>query len=100
MALSVLLMFFPTSCGSGQKIRFGSAWIGGNYYITAQTIAGFLKEENEDLEIDVKKTAGSEANLRLLSDQRKQQKKSFPSSLHIFVNPFHFPRQLSLDWSV
>lgn len=68
MAVSVLLMFFTASCGSWNKIRFGSAGIGGNYYTTALTIAGFLNEENEDLEIDVKKTAGSAANLRLLSD--------------------------------
>ncbi|MBR2256388.1 MAG: TAXI family TRAP transporter solute-binding subunit [Blautia sp.] len=68
MILPILLIFFASSCGNRQNIRFGSAEIGGNYYIIAQAIAGFLKEDNENLEIDVKKTAGSAANLRLLSD--------------------------------
>ena len=68
MAASVMLMVFTASCGSWKKIRFGSAGIGGNYHTTAMTIAGFLNEENEELEIDVKDTAGSAANLRLLSD--------------------------------
>ena len=66
IVLPVLLMFILSSCGNRQRIRFGSAGIGGNYYITAQTIAGFLKEDNENLEIDVKKTAGSAAPSQII----------------------------------
>lgn len=68
MAVSVLLMIFTTSCACWKKIRFGSAGNGGNYYTTALAIAGFLNEENKELDIVVKETAGSVANLRLLSD--------------------------------
>ena len=69
VGLAVLMGLLCASCGGSERIRFGSAGIGGNYYATAQMIEGFLKEDIGDLEIEVKKTAGSAANLRLLSDK-------------------------------
>lgn len=50
------------------NIRFGAAGIGGMYYTFATTYAGLLDDDANGFTLDVKDTAGSEANLRLLSD--------------------------------
>ncbi|MBQ1311997.1 MAG: TAXI family TRAP transporter solute-binding subunit, partial [Blautia sp.] len=61
-------VFLLTSCGgAGRHIRFGTAGAGGNYYAFGESFAEILSAEEEDLKIDVKITAGSAANLRLLS---------------------------------
>ena len=58
-----------TGCSAGtKKLRFGAAGLGGVYHIFADTFANVLSTENNDFQIDVKTTAGSAANLRLLSE--------------------------------
>ena len=41
--------------------------IGGMYYTVANAYAGLASKESSDLKFEVKNTAGSAANLRLLS---------------------------------
>ena len=67
LSLSVLLL---AGCGSGGKeIRIGAAGLGGMYYSFSNAFANVASEENDKLSFDVKSTAGSTANLRLISDQ-------------------------------
>ena len=64
LCLALLL----TGCSYQTKtIRFGAADIGGMYYTVANAYAGLASEESSDLKFEVKNTAGSAANLRLLS---------------------------------
>lgn len=49
------------------RIRFGAAGVGGMYASFANAYAGLVQEENK-WNVEVKRTAGSTANLRLLSD--------------------------------
>lgn len=53
---------------SGHTIRFGAADIGGMYYAFANTFSELANEESTDYTFEVRTTAGSNANLRLLSD--------------------------------
>ena len=53
---------------SGNTIRFGAADIGGMYYAFANTFSELANEESTDYTFEVRTTAGSNANLRLLSD--------------------------------
>ena len=58
-----------SGCGNGKSnIRFGAAGIGGMYYSFASTFAGIVAGSDSGYTIEVKNTAGSEANLRLLSE--------------------------------
>ena len=69
-AAAVCAAFVLSSCsGPGIKIRFGAAGIGGNYYTCGQTLAEILSARDKGLEIEVRETAGSAANLRLLSGE-------------------------------
>lgn len=55
-------------CDSRQKnIRFGSADIGGMYYSFASSFTGIAAKDKPDMTFEVKNTAGSAANIRLLS---------------------------------
>ena len=63
------MLLLLTGCSAGtKKLRFGAAGLGGVYHIFADTFANVLSTENNDFQIDVKTTAGSAANLRLLSE--------------------------------
>ena len=53
--------------GCSQKLKFGTAGIGGNYHAFGEKFAEIAKEK-AGMEIDVRETAGSAANLRLLKD--------------------------------
>ena len=56
-------------CGlTGTRIRFGAAGLGGTYHVFADTFAGLITAGKEKCTVEVKTTAGSAANLRLLSD--------------------------------
>lgn len=69
--LSVLCigLILLSGCGNGKSnIRFGAAGIGGMYYSFASTFAGIVAGSDSGYTIEVKNTAGSEANLRLLSE--------------------------------
>lgn len=66
--LSVLLLVTVSSCGVlGKKLRFGTAGIGGTYYAFAEKFSDILKAEDNSWNVDVKVTAGSAENLRMLS---------------------------------
>ena len=66
--LLCLALLFVSGCSSYQKtIRFGAADIGGIYYTFANTFTGLASSEDDTYQFEVKTTAGSAANLRLLS---------------------------------
>lgn len=65
----ILSAAFFAGCGlTGTRIRFGAAGLGGTYHAFADTFAGLITAEKEKCTVEVKTTAGSAANLRLLSD--------------------------------
>ena len=60
-------MLYVCGCSMGnESIRFGAAGLGGVYHQTATSIKQ-LAEKDGELNIDLKTTAGSAANVRLLS---------------------------------
>ena len=67
LLLPVLILSILTACGSAKRIRFGAARIGGNYYLFGDAFTQYVSEDT-DLVFDVKQTAGSAANIRLLSE--------------------------------
>lgn len=70
---SCLLMALCAGCSSnGQTIRFGAAQVGGVYSLFANAYSQIVTDNNEDYEVNVRSTAGSAANLRLLSDNYLQ----------------------------
>lgn len=69
--LSILLclaMLMLSGCSSNSAIRFGAADIGGMYYSFANTFTELANEAFTDHTFEARTTAGSAANLRLLSD--------------------------------
>ena len=69
LCLILLISTIGTGCSSKKDaIRFGAADIGGIYYTFANAYAGLFNNDAPDYSIEVKKTAGSAANLRLLAD--------------------------------
>lgn len=71
LLLPILILCSVTACSSNRELRFGAAGIGGNYYLFGET---FAKQVSADtgLKFEVKETAGSAANLRLLDDNYVQ----------------------------
>lgn len=68
--ISVLLAFALFLCGCGikkERIIIGTAGEGGVYYTFGNSFANVMSP-NEMYEFDVKETAGSAANLRLISE--------------------------------
>ena len=64
----VFIMLVMTGCsGTGKNIRFGAADIGGVYYSYANTFSQLAHDDMSDYSFETKATAGSVANLRLLS---------------------------------
>ena len=62
-----------TGCGLNEKkMRLGAAGIGGTYYTFSNSFAELAMKDNSDYEIEVRSTAGSSANLRLLSENYVQ----------------------------
>lgn len=67
--LLCLTLFILSGCrASGSTIRFGAADIGGMYYSFANTFTELANEESKNYKYEVRTTAGSSANLRLLAD--------------------------------
>lgn len=62
--LTVLIVGTMTACGKKTDYSFGTGNIGGNYYSYGNTLAGLIG--GDDININVKSTAGSAANLRLI----------------------------------
>lgn len=68
-AVLILSAAVFAGCGlTGTRIRFGAAGLGGTYHVFADTFAGLITAGKEKCTVEVKTTAGSAANLRLLSD--------------------------------
>lgn len=74
--LLVLLILMICGCGGGNEqksaqnaIRFGTGGTGGMYYAYGTELAKLIQSEGDKHVLDVKNTAGSAANLRLLREQ-------------------------------
>ena len=67
LLLCLALLFVSGCCGCQKTIVFGAADIGGIYYTFANTFTGLASSEDDTYQFEVKTTAGSAANLRLLS---------------------------------
>ena len=66
--LLALVMLVMTGCGGKSKnIRVGAADIGGVYYAYSSTFAQIAHEDMSGYTFETKTTAGSVANLRLIS---------------------------------
>lgn len=68
--LAILICGGAAGCGDSvakNEIRFGTGGVGGKYYAYGSTLAEMLKAE-KNISLDVKTTAGSAANLRLLRE--------------------------------
>ncbi|MEE8808406.1 MAG: TAXI family TRAP transporter solute-binding subunit [Lactimicrobium sp.] len=57
-----------SGCSGKTSLRFGTAPQGGVYYSFGTKLAELIKEKDPDSQISVRSTAGSAANLRLLSE--------------------------------
>lgn len=68
--LLATVFVYAAGCGGrdGGRIRFGAAGAGGGYYSFANAFTQMAEQENESYDFDVRTTAGSSANLRLLSE--------------------------------
>lgn len=62
-----LMLLLLTGCGDTASIRFGAADVGGMYYTVANAFASLTSDETSKYHYEVRTTAGSAANLRLLS---------------------------------
>lgn len=63
-----IMLLLLTGCGLHQKtIRFGAAGIGGMYDAFANAYVSIANKEENGLKLETKNTAGSAANIRLLS---------------------------------
>lgn len=78
MKLFKLLLLLPlivllTGCGgeksSSTEIRFGTGGTGGMYYAYGTELAKEIQADGRKISLDVKTTAGSAANLRLLREK-------------------------------
>lgn len=65
-----LSLVFTVGCGSTSttSIRFGSAAVGGMYSAFANAYTQVVAQDDDSLQFSVRATAGSAANIRLLSD--------------------------------
>ena len=63
----LLILASLAACGSSDKLRFGTAGEGGNYNSLGHALADTLSGDPYKMKIEVKTTAGSAANIRLLS---------------------------------
>ncbi len=64
-----LSLIFAVGCGSSTtSIRFGSAAVGGMYSEFANAYTQVVSQDDENMQFSVRSTAGSAANIRLLSD--------------------------------
>lgn len=64
-----LSLIFAVGCGSSTtSIRFGAAAVGGMYSEFANAYTQVVSQDDENMQFSVRSTAGSAANIRLLSD--------------------------------
>ena len=66
---AILMTLSLAGCGIGSdSVKLGAAGVGGGYYAFSNAFAQIASSEDEDLDFEVKATAGSTANIRLLYD--------------------------------
>ncbi len=69
----IVMLVALAGCGSSTgRLRFGAAALGGGYHALGDTIANLVNTDDSKYDMEVKTTAGSAANLRLLSDDYVQ----------------------------
>lgn len=68
LLMSCMLLVMSGCGGHSKNIRFGAADIGGMYYSFASTFTQLADKEIDGYTFETKATAGSVANLRLISD--------------------------------
>lgn len=66
VAAAVLCLSALTSCRNEGTVSFGTGNIGGNYYTYGNAFAQLVSSDNEKINLNIKETAGSAANLRLI----------------------------------
>ena len=69
-AITVTLLFVLaalTACGQKDRLRIGTAGEGGNYNSLGNALSQTLQKDPYKVNVEVKTTAGSAANIRLLS---------------------------------
>ena len=69
-AITVTLLFVLAvlaACGHKSRLRIGTAGEGGNYNSLGKALSRTLEKEPYKINVEVKTTAGSAANIRLLS---------------------------------
>lgn len=69
-AITVTLLFVLaalTACGQKDRLRIGTAGEGGNYNSLGNALSKTLQKDPYKVNVEVKTTAGSAANIRLLS---------------------------------
>ena len=73
--IAVALLAFTVGCVSltgcnvrQDTIRFGAAGVGGGYYAFTTAYTQLANAEDAEMKFNIKSTAGSMANLRLLSE--------------------------------
>lgn len=73
--IAVALLAFTVGCACltgcnvrQDTIRFGAAGVGGGYYAFATAYTQLANAEDAEMKFNIKSTAGSMANLRLLSE--------------------------------
>lgn len=64
--LAAVCMILMCSCESGKTLSFGTGNEGGVYYSYGNTYARIVCEDSKKIKLNVKTTAGSAANLRLV----------------------------------
>lgn len=69
LILGCILTILLTGCSTSKKetIKLGTAGIGGTYQMFGDAFTEMLTDKNENYDVEVKSTAGSAANVRLLS---------------------------------
>lgn len=66
--LCALLLMLTGCSAKSEKVKIGAAGLGGTYRVFCDTFADIASEGEESPVLEVKTTAGSAANLRLLSE--------------------------------
>lgn len=67
------LMISAAGCsGRSEKVRMGTAGIGGNYYSFGKAFAQYLMDDIGEMDVQVKVTTGSGANLRMITKEKPE----------------------------
>lgn len=69
----IVMLVVLAGCGSStDRLRFGAAALGGGYHALGDAVANLVNTDDGKYNMEVKTTAGSAANLRLLSEDYVQ----------------------------